>query len=192
MSGTPHSYTFSEQSEVSDATKRCTNQKGNGMPPPIVATCVSGVVAIYVVQTLVYRLFDHLVPSRRENPPIAEFDLVPIESHLEPTDEQGNGLDIIFVHGLGSQPDSTWRAEKKEEALALQFANQRRQKKYVYWVNDFLAPDLVSKGRRGIRLFYYNYDSAYYRDASEKRLQDLGNQLLLRISSRRQSLPSVR
>lgn len=162
------------------------------MPPPIVAKCVSGVIAIYVVQSLVYSLIDHLVPSRRDNPPIAEFDLVPIDSDLEPIDEQGNGLDIIFVHGLGSQPDSTWRAEKRVDALALQNGSQREQKKYVYWVNDYLAHDLVSKGVHGIKLFYYNYDSAYYRDASEKRLQDLGDQLMSRISSRRQSLTSVR
>lgn len=162
------------------------------MPTPIVATWVFGVIAIYVVQNLGYRLFDHLVPSRRDNPPIAEFDLVLIESDLEPTNEEGNGLDIIFVHGLGSQPDSTWRARRRLEALALQDGNQRQQKEYVYWVNEYLSPDLISKGRRGIRLFYYNYDSAYYRDASETRLQDLGDQLLSRISSRRQSLTSVR
>ena len=161
------------------------------MPLSIVATYVLGVIAIYIVQNLGYRLFDHLVPSRRDHPPIAEFDLVLIESDLEPTDEEGNGLDIIFVHGLGSQPDSTWRAERRVEALALQDDNHRQQKEYVYWVNDYLTHDLISKGRRGITLFYYNYDSAYYRDASEKRLQDLGDQLLSRISLRRRSLTSV-
>lgn len=162
------------------------------MSPPIVATCVSGVIAIYVVQNLGYRLFDHLVPSRRDNPPIAEFDLVPIDSDLEPTDGQDNGPDIIFVHGLGSQPDSTWRAERRVETPSVQDGDRRHQKEYVYWINDYLAPDLVFKGHRGVRLFYYNYDSAYYRDASDKRLQDLGDQLLSRIISRRHRLTSVR
>ena len=162
------------------------------MPPPIVATCVFGVIAIYVVQSLGYRLFDYLVPSRRDNPPIADFDLMPIESDLDPGDEQGNGLDIIFFHGLGSQPDSTWRAKKRVEALALRHGDQRQLKEYVYWVTDFLIPDFASKGRRGIRLFYYNYDSAYYRDASEKRLQDSGDEMLSRINLRRQSSISVR
>lgn len=162
------------------------------MPRPIVATCVSSVIAIYVVQSLGYRLFDYLVPSRRDNPPIADFDLVPIESSLESTVEQGDGLDIIFVHGLGSQPDSTWRAKRRVKDLSSQNASQRQQKEYVYWVSEYLIPDLAFKGRRGLRLFYYNYDSAFYRDASEKRLQDLGDQLLSRISSRRQNLPSVR
>ena len=79
------------------------------------------------------------------------------------------------------------------EDFALQNdGNQRQQKKYVYWVNDYLAPDFASKYSRGIRLFYYNYDSAYYRDAPEKRLQDLGDQLLSRVSLRRRSLKSVR
>lgn len=161
------------------------------MPPPMVATFVFGfLIALYIVQGPLYRLFNRFVPSRRDNPPIAEFDLVPIESDLAPTDEQGNGLDLIFVHGLGSQPDSTWRAEKRVEVVDLQSGNQQQQKEYVYWINHFLAPDLVSKYRRGIRLFYYNYDSAFYRDASEKRLQDLGDQLLSRITSRRQSLTS--
>ena len=144
------------------------------------------------MQGPLYRLFNHFVPSRRDNPPISEFDLVPIESGLEPTDEHGNGLDIIFVHGLGSQPDSTWRSEKRVAALALQNGKQRQQMEHVYWVNDYLVSDLASNGHRGIRLFYYNYDSAYYRDASEKRLRDLGCQLLSRISSTRQSLASVR
>ena len=162
------------------------------MPIPFVITFVFGVIAIYVVQHLGYRLLDRLIPSRRDNPPIADFDLVPIEADLETTDEQGNGIDIIFVHGLGSQPDSTWRAERRVEAPSLQDDNQRLQKNYVYWVNDYLIPDLASKGRCGIRLFYYNYDSAYYRDASEKRLEDLGDQLLSRISLRRQNLLSVR
>ena len=161
------------------------------MSPPIVATCVFGIIAIYIVQNVGYRLFNRLVPSRRDNPPIAEFDLVPIESGLEANDEQGNGVDIVFVHGLGSQPDSTWRAERWAEALSSQVGKSRQQKEYVYWVNDFLVPDLASKNRRGLRLFYYNYDSAYYRDASEKRLEDLGDQLISRMSLRRQSVTPV-
>ena len=133
------------------------------MLPEAVATCIY-VVILYVVQSLAYRLFDHLVPSRRDNPPIAEFDLVPIESGSGSVVEEGSGLDVIFVHGLGSHPDSTWRAERLE-ALSSQKCSQRQRKEYVYWVRDYLIPDLASKDRCHLRLFYYNYDSAYYRDA---------------------------
>ena len=162
-------------------------------PPNVLVSSVLGfMVAMYIVQGPLYRLFNHFVPSRRDNPPIAEFDLVPIESDLEPTDKQGNGLDIIFVHGLGSQPDSTWRAEKRVKVLAVQNGNQQQQKEHVYWVNDYLAPDLACRCRSGIKMFYYNYDLAYYRDASEKRLQDLGDELLSRISVGRQGLAPVR
>ncbi len=161
------------------------------MSSEAVGTCIS-VVILYVVQSLAYRLFEHLVPSRRDNPPIAEFGLVPIESDSGPAVKEGSGLDVIFVHGLGSHPDSTWRAEKGLEALPSQKGSQRQQKEYVYWVKDYLIPDLASKGRCHLRLFYYNYDSAYYRDASDKRLQDLGDQLLAGISSRRQSAQLVR
>ena len=163
------------------------------LPLIILVVCLFGsTIALYIVQGPLYRLFDDFVPSRREKPPISEFDLVPIESTLKPADEQGNGIDIVFVHGLGSQPDSTWRAEKRLGVLDSQHGNQRRRKKYIYWVKDFLAADLAAAGYEGIRLFYYNYDSAYYRDASEKRLQDLGDQLLSRISSRRHGLKLVR
>ena len=162
------------------------------LPLIILLVCLIGsTVALYIVQGPLYRLFDDFVPSRREKPPISEFDLVPIESSLKPADEQGNGIDIVFVHGLGSQPDSTWRAEKRLGALDSQHGNQQKRKEYIYWVKDFLAPDLAAAGHEGIRLFYYNYDSAYYRDASEKRLQDLGDQLLSRISSSRYGLKSV-
>ena len=158
----------------------------------ILVICLIGSsITLHVVQGPLYRLFDDLVPSRRDKPPISEFDLVPIESKLKPADKQGNGIDIVFVHGLGSQPDSTWRAEKRLDALESQHGKQLKRKEYVYWVKDFLAPDLAATGHEGIRLFHYNYDSAYYRDASEKRLQDLGDQLLSRISSRRHGLKSV-
>ncbi len=161
------------------------------MPPEAVVTCIS-VVILYIVQSLAYRLFEHLVPSRRDNPPTAEFGLVPIDSDSGSVVEEGSGLDVIFVHGLGSHPDSTWRAERGVEALSSQNGSQRQQKEYVYWVKDYLIPDLASKGGCDLKMFYYNYDSAYYRDASDKRLQDLGDQLLSRISSRRQSAKSVR
>ena len=158
----------------------------------LVICLIGSSLTLHVVQGPLYRLFNYYVPSRRDQPPKSEFDLVLIKTDSKPLDEQGDGLDIIFVHGLGSQPDSTWRADKRPDALGAQNGMQRQQKEYVHWVEDYLAPDLASTGRKGIRLFYYNYDSAYYRDASEKRLQDLGDQLLSRISSRRQSLKPVR
>lgn len=88
------------------------------LPLVILVVCLFGsTIALYIVQGPLYRLSDYFVPSRREKPPISEFDLVPIESNVKSADEQGNGIDIVFVHGLGSQPDSTWRVEKRLGAL---------------------------------------------------------------------------
>lgn len=157
-----------------------------------------------------YRLFNHFLPSRRDNPPLSEYGLVPVLASEPGTDDDDDereenanedGLDVIFVHGLGSQPDWTWGAEKKREgkgggdAAATTKRNGNHgmpRKEYVYWVKEFLIPDLAFRGVRGVRFFYYNYDSTYHRDASEKRLHDLGGQLLARISLRRQSLVAVR
>lgn len=90
---------------------------------------------------------------------------------------------IIFVHGLGSNPDTTWRARKPtttpnvpEEALP------DISERYVTWVSDFLPGDLLPATRRDVRMFFYNYDSYWKRDALYTRLSVLGNGLLEHIS----------
>lgn len=73
---------------------------------------------------------------------------------------------IIFVHGLGSNPDTTW---------GLKDAN---------WVSDFLPQDIPTTLRDDVRIFFYNYDSYWKRDALQVRLSDLGKSLLAHITSK--------
>ncbi|GKT48180.1 nephrocystin-3 [Colletotrichum spaethianum] len=85
-------------------------------------------------------------------------------------DEQGPN--IVFIHGLGSNPDTTWQAKAspREEALI-------NNEKFVNWVRDFLPNDLQTT-QRNIRIFFYNYDTYWKRDAIEFRLESLGNEFL--------------
>ena len=72
---------------------------------------------------------------------------------------------IIFVHGLGSNPDTTWGLKDKN------------------WVNHFLPEDIPVEAQNDIRIFFYNYDSYWKRDAVQTRLWRLGKGLLDRIGS---------
>lgn len=98
---------------------------------------------------------------------------------------------IIFVHGLGSNPDSTWRATKHATRQATtadipeEAATDNEQ--FVNWVSDFLPSDLLPAVSRDVRLFFYNYDSYWKRDAVHTRLTNLGNELLEHIGGIRMS-----
>ncbi|KAF0317135.1 kinesin [Colletotrichum asianum] len=79
---------------------------------------------------------------------------------------------IIFVHGLGSNPDTTWLAKA---SLSEESTPGRQQ--FMNWVSDFLPEDLQAS-QRDIRMFFYNYDSYWKKDAVRSRLMTLGNELL--------------
>jgi hypothetical protein len=55
--------------------------------------------------------------------------------------------------------------------------------KYVTWVSDLLPEDLPTEVRNDTRIFFYNYDSYWKRDAVQTRLWNLGNGLLEHISA---------
>jgi hypothetical protein len=76
---------------------------------------------------------------------------------------------VIFVHGLGSFPDSTWR---KKDTSDLD-PEERDKAWHVSWIRDFLTDDL-----RSARLLFYNYDSTTYNDAQQLMLRDFGRELL--------------
>lgn len=82
------------------------------------------------------------------------------------------------MHGLGSNPDTTWRARKTATE-----PETTDDKEYVCWVTDFLSQDIPSVVRQDIRVFFYNHDSFWQRDAVQTRLQNLGLDLLNRIST---------
>jgi len=53
--------------------------------------------------------------------------------------------------------------------------------RFVNWVSDFLPFYLPPADPGHIRMFFYNYDSYWKRDAVDTRLENLGNELLEHI-----------
>ena len=98
---------------------------------------------------------------------------------------------IIFVHGLGSNPDTTWQAKRQSAVHELVEESGAEGQSYVTWVSDFLPDDLCSD-RQDIRLFFYNYDSYWKRDALPERLHTLGTALVSRIASGIRTTEAVR
>ncbi|KJK63773.1 Tetratricopeptide repeat [Aspergillus parasiticus SU-1] len=86
------------------------------------------------------------------------------------------GTDIVFVHGLGSNPDTTWRARTSTKTTGA-------STEYPTWVSDFLPDDLSLPGRQDVRIFFFNFDSFWKRDAVQTRLANIGNDLLEHITN---------
>ena len=170
-------------------------------PSPF-TTATIGAVGLYAAFSLSYKLFDRVLPSRRDTPPQSAFGLVEV-ANIKSSNDSGKEIYLVFVHGLGSQPDTTWRAIKPSRlppwslrqwlhSLGTHAFAQISKKESVAWIEDLLPSDLKSQQYcENIRIFYYNYDSAYYRDASAKHLEDLGAQLLSKISSDFHASPVV-
>lgn len=49
------------------------------------------------------------------------------------------------------------------------------------WVSDFIPNDLPPEFRKSVRMFFYNYDSYWKRDAVYTRLASVANNLLEHI-----------
>lgn len=97
------------------------------------------------------------------------------------------GHSIIFVHGLGSNPDTTWQARNdsiKPSKSHPAVESLPGHQEYICWITDFIPEDIDAASRRKIRVFFYNHDSYWRRDAVQDRLWNLGNNLLHHISSR--------
>ena len=75
---------------------------------------------------------------------------------------------VVFVHGLGSFPDTTWRKAGPNGS----------HHGGVSWIRDFLPEDLPAA-----RLLFFNYDSTTYNDAPVKDLADIAEELLLAFQS---------
>ena len=75
---------------------------------------------------------------------------------------------VVFVHGLGSNPDTTWRARQP--------LGKGRQD--VCWVTELLLVDIPPSVRHKTRIFFYNHDSYWKRDAVQTRLWNLAENML--------------
>ena len=73
----------------------------------------------------------------------------------------------MFVHGLGSNPDTTWTARAPGSS-----------KDKVCWVTDFLPEDIPPQMRDDVRLYFCNHNTFWKRDAVQVELVDLGEDLL--------------
>jgi hypothetical protein len=69
------------------------------------------------------------------------------------------------VHGLGSNPDTTWGPKERN------------------WINNFLPQDIPITLRKDVRLFFFNYDSYWKRDAVQTRLWRLGESVVVGMCS---------
>ncbi|KAI9658004.1 MAG: hypothetical protein M1821_002664 [Bathelium mastoideum] len=144
--------------------------------------------AIFVALLGLYDYFTERIPSRlrADQSPKSGYGLIPAMDHDSLA--RAHGTDIVFVHGLGSNPDTTWQAEQPVDAFKTADTNTRSaHRQYVNWVSEFLPIDLASTSQKDIRIYFYNYDSYWKRDAIRTRLRNLGNELLEHITKIRQS-----
>ena len=95
-------------------------------------------------------------------------------AHLCPAQHLTYSLSIIFVHGLGSNPDTTWGPRDSN------------------WVNRFLLEDIPSAVRSHARIYFYNYETYYKRDAIQARLRTYGEHLLSHINTEIRGTEKVR
>ena len=70
------------------------------------------------------------------------------------------------------------RAEAADTSEKAALDNER----FINWVRDFLPEDLPPAIYRDVRMFFYNYDSYWKRDAVYTRLAHHGNELLEHIN----------
>ena len=54
---------------------------------------------------------------------------------------------------------------------------------YKCWVDNFLPNEIPERIRRHVRIYFYNYDTYWKRDAVHTRLEKTGNNLLSIINS---------
>ena len=85
---------------------------------------------------------------------------------------------IVFVHGLGAFPDTTWQKRPQQSDGGI-VSGQKTS-----WIRDLLQQDLPEA-----RLLFFDYDSTVHNDAPQKDLQDIGTELLqaFNVSRLRQS-----
>ncbi|KAI4193423.1 MAG: hypothetical protein LQ350_008321 [Teloschistes chrysophthalmus] len=123
-------------------------------------------LSVCIFTAVLYDQLTKRIPSRlqAEEAPRSAFGLVRADKLSSRA--SAYGIDIIFVHGLGSNPDTTWGLKDGQ-----------------CWVSDFLPQDIPVSLHKDIRIFFYNYDSYWKRDAVQARLRSLGKGLLDQMTS---------
>ncbi|KAI0099735.1 hypothetical protein GGR51DRAFT_389819 [Nemania sp. FL0031] len=138
------------------------------------------------------QLFRRLVPSRQDASyaPKKRFGLEPLEG-INP-DSTAHGVDIIFVHGLGSNPDTTWLGKAKRDTPPVGDHSPSSLAKEIIdvdWITTFLYADIPDDIRPHVRIFFYNHNTAWLRDVSGHRLSTVGRNLVEAISTEEDKTP---
>ena len=89
------------------------------------------------------------------------------------------------MHGLGSNPDTTWqtRNDMTKPSRGNPAVESSNTSEDICWVAKFLSEDIDSVICKKLRVFFYNHDSYWKRDAIETRLSNLGSNMLHCINS---------
>jgi hypothetical protein len=91
---------------------------------------------------------------------------------------------VVLLHGLGSHPDTAWSAKVDLDHVS---GNPTETNRLVCWVTDFLPQDIPIDMRPNIRLFFYNYDTYYMRDAVHTTIENAAQNFLGHLNSVRQT-----
>jgi hypothetical protein len=89
---------------------------------------------------------------------------------------------IIAVHGLGSNPDTTWQSR-----TTVPLEGSSDQEIYPIWLRDFLPQDLQKDGFR-VRVMAFNHNTRWKTNALNKSLEDYGQDLLRELAEKRRSV----
>lgn len=98
------------------------------------------------------------------------------------------GVNIIWVHGLGSNPGTTWMGSPESgSGTSLENAG-----KNINWIDRFLLPDLNKSTRTDVQMIFYNYESYWHRDSLKQRLSRMAEDMLWHIYAHRELTAGVR
>ncbi|EXJ63310.1 uncharacterized protein A1O5_11631 [Cladophialophora psammophila CBS 110553] len=151
------------------------------------ASAAGWAAVILLVTLLVYYQLTRGIPSRQQpgQAPGSKFGVVQVDGSGQQLGMQlrRDGVDIIFVHGLGSNPDSTWQARRSCDA-GEQHRSEDVTDDLVCWVMDLLIDDLPPTVRRKTRIFFYNHDSYWQCGAVQTRLWNLAGNMLHHLRGR--------
>ncbi|KAI0376669.1 hypothetical protein F5Y04DRAFT_285613 [Hypomontagnella monticulosa] len=138
---------------------------------------------IVVLYAAIHRALTIGIPTRRDVKFAPKSDYGLVLANLPNPLIAGPGVDIIFAHGLGSNPDTSWQAHNQSYACdrnpgaETDACGAFAGRKHVNWITDLLYDDLPPHLKKSTRIFFYNYDSYWSRDGIEERRARLGQEL---------------
>lgn len=152
---------------------------------------------IFLLLGIVTSLFVGRIPSRQYNRdrPQSLFGIAQTRGPTEDVGSAGYEYDFlqfllvvishdltvasfVFVHGLGSNPDTTWTAKSTNGTIR--------------WIEDYLWEDLSLSVKQSIRIFYYNHDTYWKRDSASARLSSVAEDLLFEVKQHLHRHPAHR